>query len=189
MPCQVSDRGRVMPAKPGSANAMKIGGVDFPEPLLNALRDGKLVVFAGAGVSMGAPARLPSFRKLAEKVAEGTGKPVTAPEDRFLGQLEDDGVRVHQRAANSLQPEKLEPNALHRNLLCLFQETGPVRILTTNEAPALPLGTLQGFADEASISRSKHRGNAVEFFLWRHLLSNDHHLTMGQTRALREATR
>ena len=30
---------------------MRIGGVDFPEPLLNALRDGRLVVFAG--VSMG----------------------------------------------------------------------------------------------------------------------------------------
>jgi len=142
---------------------MRIGSVDFPEPLLNALRDGRLVVFAGAGVSMGPPARLPSFRKLAEKVAEGTGKPVTEPEDRFLGQLEDDGVRVHQRAANILQPDSLEPNALHRNLLRLFQETGPVRIVTTNfdclfeqaaekedlfktqlkvfEAPALPPGS------------------------------------------------
>ncbi len=30
---------------------MRIGSVDFPEPLLNALRDGRLVVFAG--VSMG----------------------------------------------------------------------------------------------------------------------------------------
>ena len=41
---------------------MRIGGVDFPEPLLNALRDGRLVVFAGAGVSMGPPACLPGFR-------------------------------------------------------------------------------------------------------------------------------
>ena len=31
---------------------MRIGGVDFPEPLLNALRDRWLVVFAGAGVSI-----------------------------------------------------------------------------------------------------------------------------------------
>ena len=38
---------------------MKIAGVDFPEPLLAALRDGRLVVFAGAGVSMGLPAGLP----------------------------------------------------------------------------------------------------------------------------------
>ena len=35
----------------GGGNQMRIGGVDFPEPLLNALRDGRLVVFAG--VSMG----------------------------------------------------------------------------------------------------------------------------------------
>ena len=40
---------------------MRIAGIDFPVPLLNALRDGELVVFAGAGVSMGEPASLPSF--------------------------------------------------------------------------------------------------------------------------------
>ena len=143
---------------------MNIKDVIFPEALLNALRDGRLVVFAGAGVSMGPPAGLPSFRELAEQVAEGTGKSMTEPEDRFLGQLKDDGVEVHQRAAGILQPENLEPNALHRNLLRLFQKTGdPVRIVTTNfdclfeqaaetgglfenkpkvfEAPALPLGS------------------------------------------------
>ena len=145
---------------------MKIGGVDFPEPVLNALRDGRLVVFAGAGVSMGPPARLPSFRKLAEKVAEGTGKFIKSPEgeDQFLGRLKEDGVRVHQRAAEGLQPDNLKPNELHRNLLRLFQETNdPVRIVTTNfdclfeqvaeaevlfknkpkvfEAPALPPGS------------------------------------------------
>ena len=31
---------------------MRIGGVDFPEPLLNALRDRRLVVYAGVGVSI-----------------------------------------------------------------------------------------------------------------------------------------
>lgn len=114
---------------------MKIGGVDFPEPVLNALRDGGLVVFAGAGVSMGPPARLPSFRKLAEKVAEGTGKSIAASEtdDQFLGRLKEDGVKVHQRAAETLQPDNLKPNALHRNLLRLFQEKDdPVRVVTTN---------------------------------------------------------
>ena len=52
---------------------MTIGGVDFPQPLLNALRDGKLVVFAGAGVSMGSPAGLPSFRELAEPLDNPSG--------------------------------------------------------------------------------------------------------------------
>ena len=52
---------------------MRIGGADFPEPLLNALHDGPLVVFAGADVSMGPPANLPDFPELAHQVAEGTG--------------------------------------------------------------------------------------------------------------------
>ena len=48
---------------------MKIANIDFPKPLLNALRDGELVVFAGAGVSMGEPACLPSFEALANRIA------------------------------------------------------------------------------------------------------------------------
>ena len=147
---------------------MKIKRVVFPEALLNALRDGRLVVFAGAGVSMGEPSWLPSFRELAKQVAKGTGESIARSEtdDQFLGRLEKDpGVKVHQRAAGILQPGNLQPNALHRNLLRLFQGTSsdPVRIVTTNfdclfeqavetgdlfrnkpkvfEAPVLPLGS------------------------------------------------
>ena len=197
---------------------MTIGGVDFPQPLLNALRDGRLVVFAGAGVSMGPPAGLPSFRELAEEVAKGTGKSIAESEDidKFLGRLKEDGVEVHQRAAGKLQPDNLEPNALHRNLLRLFQEKDdPVRIVTTNfdclfeqaaeveglfkskprvfEAPAFPLGTLQDIVDQATISKPKHQGNEVESSTWPHLLSRDringHHLTMSTQRTEQEATR
>ena len=53
---------------------MKIAGIDFPIDLLNALRDDELVIFAGAGVSMGEPACLPNFEHLAKMIAEGTGK-------------------------------------------------------------------------------------------------------------------
>ena len=45
---------------------MKIAEIEFPTPLLNDLRDGKLVIFAGAGVSRGEPACLPDFKSLAE---------------------------------------------------------------------------------------------------------------------------
>ena len=38
--------------------------VNLPDALLDAQRDGKLVVFAGAGVSMGAPANFPNFAEL-----------------------------------------------------------------------------------------------------------------------------
>ena len=110
---------------------MKIGGVDFPEPLLNALRDGKLVVFAGAGVSMGPPARLPSFRELAEKVAEGTGKSIekSEPVDHLLVQLEDFGDKIHQFVVELFQSSNLEPNSL-RNLFRIFVKT---RDISENE--------------------------------------------------------
>ncbi len=141
---------------------MKISAIDFPRKLLNALREDKLVVFAGAGVSMGEPARLPKFRELAKAVAQGTGKDLQdgVPEDAFLGRLEDEGTKVHARAAEILSRGNLEPTALHRDLLRLYSNPASVRIVTTNfdtlfeqasdvvfesrpnvfEAPALPLG-------------------------------------------------
>ena len=142
---------------------MKIAGVDVPEPLLNALRDGRLVIFAGAGVSMDPPAGLPGFRQLAQQVAEGTGQSIgtSETEDRFLGRLKDGGIDVHRRAAQFLQQHDPEPTELHRNLLRLYTKTEDVRIVTTNfdplfeqaignlfnpvplvfQAPALPLGS------------------------------------------------
>ena len=141
---------------------MIIAGVAFPEPLLNALRDGRLVVFAGAGVSIDPPAGLPNFRRLAERVAEGTGQFMgnVETEDQFLARLKDRGTDVHQRAADILQRDDPEPTTLHLNLLRLFGEPKDVRAVTTNfddlferaaldqfdrqpnifQAPNLPLG-------------------------------------------------
>ncbi len=141
---------------------MIIDDVDFPQPLLNALRDGKLVIFAGAGVSIGPPARLPDFTKLARLIAEGSGltKEALEPDDRFLRRLKDAGPDVHRRAVQVLQANDPEPTELHRNLLRLYTSPDAVRIVTTNfdrlfeqsaadlfdpepnvfQAPALPLG-------------------------------------------------
>ena len=139
---------------------MKIVDIEFPTPLLNALRDGKLVVFAGAGVSRGEPACLPDFKSLANTIAKGTGKSLEDAEpDDFLGKLQDDAVKVHARAAEELSGEYLKATELHWNLLRLYPDAGPVRIVTTNfdllfeqaagilkvkpevfRAPALPLG-------------------------------------------------
>jgi hypothetical protein len=52
---------------------MRCGQIDFPDELLHAIRDRRFVVFAGAGVSMGDPANLPSFWSLAVQVAAGSG--------------------------------------------------------------------------------------------------------------------
>ena len=142
---------------------MKISGVDFPEPLLTALRNRRLVIFAGAGVSMGPPAGLPSFHQLADRVAEGTGETISTweAEDRFLGRLKNRGVNVHDRAAELLRLNDPQPTALHHNLLRVYTNPEDVRIVTTNfdvlfqqasgnsfdvnprlfQAPALPLGT------------------------------------------------
>ena len=141
---------------------MRIGGVEFPEPLLNALRHGRLVVFAGAGVSMGPPANLPGFRELARQVAEGTGLSIGEfeQEDRFLGRVKESGPDVHQIAAQRLEQNEPQPTELHRSLLRLYPKVEDIRMVTTNfdllfeeaanglfspgprifHAPVLPLG-------------------------------------------------
>ena len=144
---------------------MKISGVDFPIELLKALRDGKLVVFAGAGVSVGPPACLPIFSGLAEEIARGTGevRGNDEPEDRFLGRLQDKGVHVHDIAAEVLSKrgdEPPSPTDLHFNILRFYSKPDLLRVVTTNfdllfvqaasdvfetdpklySAPVLPLG-------------------------------------------------
>ena len=141
---------------------MLIGNIEFPDRLLTALRNGNLVVFAGAGVSKAKPAKLPGFRKLAKKIAANTGQFLgrKEPPERFLGRLEHDGVKVQERAASFLSSKNPRPTDLHRNLLRLSKRPETVRIVTTNfdtlfedsaeeslkwqlevyQAPALPLG-------------------------------------------------
>ena len=147
---------------------MRMSEIEFPDSLLTALHDQRLVVFAGAGVSMGEPAWLPDFAKLANAIAYGTGKVLkgqdSEPIDRFLGGLQSREVNVHDRAAENLQTngqgKTPEPTSLHRNLLQLYPRPEVVRIVTTNfdllfedaaremfdsepevfRAPALPLG-------------------------------------------------
>ncbi len=115
---------------------MKISGIDFPPGLMKALRDGRLVIFAGAGVSMGEPAWLPNFKKLAAQVARETGKKPEEgeTEDRFLGRLRQDGDKVHDLVVRILKENgsSLVPTDLHRDLLRLYPDPGSVRVVTTN---------------------------------------------------------
>ena len=120
---------------------MKLGEIDFPSKLIEAIRDGELVVFAGAGVSMGAPANLPDFGALADKIAEGTGEMRGEGEeiDQFLGRLskdfdsDEDGVKVHKIAADVLKKGDPKPSSLHLDILRLFRgNTRKTRLVTTN---------------------------------------------------------
>ena len=141
---------------------MRIAGIEFPQPLLDALHDRRLVVFAGAGVSMGPPANLPDFDELAHQISEGTGQArrESEPVDEFLRRLKDAGTDVHRLAALFLTSGDPGPSTRHHNLLRLYVRPEDVRIVTTNfdllfeqaadavfdqrprvfEAPALPLG-------------------------------------------------
>lgn len=140
---------------------MQIGSIDIPEPLLSAQRNGSLVIFAGAGVSMGPPANYPSFPQLALQVSGDFHKPEEQePTDRFLGRLENLGVPVHRETKRILTNPTSRYTPLHADLLRLFGSTDRVRLVTTNfdvhfttaakhvfgadcrqfHAPALPLG-------------------------------------------------
>jgi hypothetical protein len=157
----------------------KLGAIEFDESILDALRDDRLVVFAGAGVSMGPPSNLASFWKLTCDIAQGTGLEPSKPLDRFLGQLHHRNVAVHDRAAQLLSPEGSAPNPLHHDLLRLFQTSERVRLVTTNfdlhfetaanalfghvphifSAPALPLG--YDFSGIVHVHGSLHRAREL----------------------------
>jgi len=140
---------------------MRIKGVDFPAALLDAQRAGKLVVFAGAGVSMPPPSNYPNFEGLSSEVAAGAStREDGESDDRFLGRLERQEVLVHEVVCQLLTSPDSRPNALHNAILGLFPGASRVRLATTNfddhfsaasrtvftepieayYAPALPLG-------------------------------------------------
>ena len=141
---------------------MKYGKVEIPDALTDDLRDNRLVVFAGAGVSRGKPARLPDFKCLTNKISEGESdtKREYESHEQFLGRLHDKGVNIYNLAKNVLSPKGLKPTPLHCDLLRLYGRGQPVRLVTTNfdllfeeaakeifdsepeifHAPALPLG-------------------------------------------------
>jgi hypothetical protein len=135
--------------------------VDLPEALIDAQQNGELVVFAGAGVSIGPPSNLPSFRDLAVQIGKQT-RPFQENEalDVYLGKVEDDGARVHDLARSAIDIPGSTFRPIHCDLLRLFRSAESVRLITTNFdshfinaasdifdspvetffAPALPLG-------------------------------------------------
>jgi len=142
---------------------MRFGSVDIPVDLVNARQNGKLAVFAGAGVSMGPPSNLPSFEGLVDVVAEGTPLERRSEErfDQFLGRLhrKGNGVRVHDIVQQEIDNGR-GPTTTHLEIVRLFESSEDVRIVTTNfdrhftsavddvfdqatpdfHGPALPLG-------------------------------------------------
>ena len=138
--------------------------LEIPDALLEAQELGKLVIFAGAGVSMGSPSDLPSFKGLVKKIAatHPLAATIDNPQtrlDRFLSDLSLAGVEVERLCRTHINIPSSRPTELHRSLLGLFLRPEHVRIVTTNfdnhfksaaeahdlkldhyYAPALPLG-------------------------------------------------
>lgn len=143
---------------------MNISGVDVPDKLTDALLEGNLVIFAGAGVSMQPPQSLVSFRDLVKDIAKDvdpSGKCKSLMEDgefceAALGRLSEVGDVYASCSARLNQPICSE---LHKSILALSMQGGAIRVVTTNfdkkfesaaesmgcqmriyQAPALPMG-------------------------------------------------
>lgn len=140
---------------------MIIKGVEFPEQLILDQRAGRLVIFAGAGVSLDPPSLLPNFVALTEEIVSRKLKKLEKGQlDQVLGASKQAGVNVHKVTRLIIDREGSRPTVLHKSLLSLFPESESVRVVTTNfdrhfssaarelfagppeefYAPALPLG-------------------------------------------------
>lgn len=139
---------------------MYLNNINFPNQILDAVQNNKLVVFAGAGASAGKPTSLPNFVNLAKMIAEDTGKTLgKEPCEVFLGVLKTGGIDVNGIAADILSNSSLKHSELHEAIVDLFTSPNNIKIVTTNydhmfeqvleernirvpiySSPALPLG-------------------------------------------------
>lgn len=112
---------------------MLLGRLEVPQPLLDAHRDGGLVVFVGAGVSRPAPTSIPTFRRLAELIGLEAGVQVRRlePLDVYLGRAEAKPYPVHERVVEIINSGG-GTNLLHHAVVGLFRSPDQVRIVTTN---------------------------------------------------------
>jgi len=99
---------------------VQFGDVEIPRELINAHEAGELVIFVGAGASMGPPSNLPSFSGLTEIIRDETqlkdvvGDLRNQPLDEIMGDIEEKyDVDVHLRAAVHTGKKSSLPNALH----------------------------------------------------------------------------
>lgn len=146
---------------------MRFGGVPITDELLQAAQTGKLVIFAGAGVSMSPPVKLPNFDDLVDQIKDRVDpgnylrlrKSDAETPEQYLGYLNRQNKNVKKACSNLIDPGG-SFDELHAKIMGLFIGENPVRIVTTNFddcfenaldkadrtykryiAPALPLGT------------------------------------------------
>lgn len=111
---------------------MIIKDINYPELLVEAIKNDKLVIFCGAGISMSEPTKLPSFNELSGKIAELTNQEKRNDEsdEQYLGRVENLGHDVHNKVCNILSATQTQPNTNHETLIDFFKKD--IRIVTTN---------------------------------------------------------
>ncbi|MBM3715309.1 MAG: hypothetical protein FJW64_06150, partial [Actinobacteria bacterium] len=92
--------------------------VDIPDELLAAAREGRLVLFVGAGVSINPPSSLPLYDGLARSIAKNLGQVFdeSISADVFLGQLSNTHPSVREQARAIIASPISQPNSNHRAL-------------------------------------------------------------------------
>lgn len=128
---------------------MVFHNVEIPESLVSAAFSGRLVIFAGAGVSMQDPVKLPSFNSLVDRIKKavdpfdqlrlrrfkmskgGGGRVYTESPEQYLSYLDRETGIVRRECCRVLSPGG-QTSELHKNLLRLFSEEALPKIVTTN---------------------------------------------------------
>lgn len=107
--------------------------VNLPQKVIDDHENGELVLFIGAGASMGAPSSLPSFEALAKELARLAGEPFNSKVglDYFLGSLPD-GFDVHRHTRDLIEREESKPNSTHAALMRIALSRDQPRLVTTN---------------------------------------------------------
>ena len=109
--------------------------VDLPEKLIQAQREGKLVIFAGAGVSKGPPANLPLYWEILDEIGKGAGIPREGeyePLECYAQRIEEAGIPLRKRIVERISDKSSKPTQLHEALLSLFPSGSEIRLITTN---------------------------------------------------------
>ncbi len=122
----------------------------IPPDLEAARAAGDLVVFAGAGTSMGEPANLPGFEALARQIAEPVipwDEGYKTRLDTYLGAAERAEVLVQSRARGILSTKGGRHTPLHRHLLALFGHEDKVRLISTNFDPFFGTASAEEFGE------------------------------------------
>ena len=131
---------------------MRLDSARIPAGLVQAFNERRLALFAGAGVSKGAPSCALLLDELADRVETELGAPsgpgarggVSPTPVERLGWHASMGLGVHE-AVRKIVSESTERNAAHRAVCDLARAMGAIRIVTTNYdrhlSACLPEGT------------------------------------------------